>query len=157
MLFIFAWGECKVEVSHHFFSLTIMLEIVTNTFLSISSSVFCMCLGSVYTLYCSVVGKTLQAISETIWWSSSPSQLCSLTKLSLLCESSVCCGKVCKQTFCLNWQHRLSLASGPSILLWLYRLTATTTSNVSALILPKSRLHLDYNSTDIKTLELFSI
>lgn len=52
----------------------------------------------------------------------------------------------------LDWQHKLFLASGPRF----KRLTATTMCNVSALILPKSQLHLDYNDTRINTLWLFS-
>lgn len=59
-------------------------------------------------------------------------------------------------TVYLNWQHKLFLASRRSILLRLNRLTAPTISHVSVLILPKSQLHLDYNSADINTLELFS-
>lgn len=86
------------------FSLTIMLEIVTNTTLSISSSVMYVCHVSVHTLYCSVVAETLPAISETIWWSCSFSQVYSLAKLSLLCERSVSY----VESNCLNRQHRLS-------------------------------------------------
>ena len=86
MLFIFAWGVCKAELSHHncFFPLAILLQIVTNTFLSVSSGGMHVCHGSLHTHththphthththVVSVVGEMLLALCETIWWSSSP-------------------------------------------------------------------------------------
>lgn len=80
------------------------------------------------------------------------SQVYSLTKLSLLLwKECVLCGSLRA-----NYLSELFLASGHSILLTLSRWT-TTISHVSALILLTSQLHLCYNSTDINTLELFSI
>lgn len=103
MHFIFAWSECRVEL----FLLTIILEIDNNAFLSISP----VCVVVQYTLY---VGETLLAICQMIWWRSSPKSTPSQNFLS--CVKTASCVRVCEQTV-MNWQNKLFLASGPSILL----------------------------------------
>lgn len=135
------------------FSLAITLEIDTNALPA------CVLLCQ-YThtnththyVYCSVVSETLPAISQMIWWSSSPeSTRSAFSPVHVLCENLQV--NKCLWTGSTNCFWPL----GPVSFLRWNRLTATTISKVSALVLPKSQLHLDYYIADITALELFSI
>lgn len=91
------------------------------------------------------------------WWNAAGNlwndvtKFLSLTSL-LLCHQTFTQRSVSSVEVC-----KFSPASGPSILLTFNRLTATTMSDVSALILPKSQLHLDYNSTDKYARAIFNL
>ena len=98
----------------------------------------------------------LLAISQMIWWSSSPKS--NLSPNFLCCMKGVWLARESASKLCICTSKRTQFsASGPSILLRLKGLTATTISNVSAPFPPKSQLHLDYCSTVINTLELLSV